>query len=337
MAFRRLFQRRALLCRGFVQLGAERLCLFVCQPLCLAQLFLRAGRYGQQTCRAVFFRLRGKIRSRTKESILEEARLLAASGVKELIIVAQDITRYGIDLYGKVCLTELLKELCKLDFRWVRLHYLYPELIDDELIDEIASEDKIVKYLDIPIQHINDTILRRMNRSGNGEYVKELFAKLRRAIPGLVLRTSLITGLPGEGEAEFAQLCDFLKEYKLERVGAFAFSPEEGTRAAEMEYPYTEIARQRADMVAEIQSRIMDDYNESCIGKTMQDLREGYDPDEESYYGRTLADSPDIDGKIWFTAEKHIKTGDFADVRVVAAYDGELVGVLEEEYNDDCE
>ena len=281
--------------------------------------------------------LRGKFRSRTKESILEEARLLAASGVKELIIVAQDITRYGIDLYGKVCLTELLKELCKLDFRWVRLHYLYPELIDDELIDEIASEDKIVKYLDIPIQHINDTILRRMNRRGNGEYVKELFAKLRREIPGLVLRTSLITGLPGEGEAEFAQLCDFLKEYKLERVGAFAFSPEEGTRAAEMEYPDTEIARQRADMVAEIQSRIMDDYNESCIGKTMQVLCEGYDPDEESYYGRTFADSPDIDGKIWFTAEKHIKTGDFVDIHVLDTYDGELVGVLEEEYNDDCE
>ena len=128
-----------------------------------------------------------------------------------------------------------------------------------------------------------------------------------------------------------------MKEYKLERVGAFAFSPEEGTRAAEMEYPDTEIARQRADMVAEIQSRIMDDYNESCIGKTMQVLCEGYDPDEASYYGRTFADSPDIDGKIWFTAEKHIKTGDFADVRVVDAYDGELVGVLEEEYNDDCE
>ena len=209
--------------------------------------------------------------------------------------------------------------------------------MSQELIDVLANEPKIVKYLDIPIQHINDDILRRMNRRGNSEYVKELFAKLRREIPGLVLRTSLITGLPGEGEAEFAQLCDFLKEYKLERVGAFAFSPEEGTRAAEMEYPDTEIARQRADMVAEIQSRIMDDYNESCIGKTMQVLCEGYDPDEESYYGRTYADSPDIDGKIWFTAEKHIKTGDFADVRVVDAYDGELVGVLEEEYNDDCE
>ena len=206
-----------------------------------------------------------------------------------------------------------------------------------ELIDVLANEPKIVKYLDIPIQHINDEILRKMNRRGNGEYVRQLFTKLRHEIPGLVLRTSLITGLPGEGEVEFAQLCDFLKEYKLERVGAFAFSPEEGTRAAEMEYPDTEIAKQRAEQVAEIQSRIMDDYNESCVGQVMQVLCEGYDPDEDSYYGRTYADSPDIDGKIWFTAEKHIKTGDFVDVHVVDTYDGELVGVLEEEYNDDCE
>ena len=282
--------------------------------------------------------LRGRYRSRAVEDILQEARGLAESGVKELIVVAQDTSRYGLDLYGERKLAELLRQLCRIDgLVWIRVHYLYPDEMSQELIDVLANEPKIVKYLDIPIQHINDDILRRMNRRGNGEYVKELFAKLRREIPGLVLRTSLITGLPGEGEAEFAQLCDFLKEYKLERVGAFAFSPEGGTRAAEMEYPDTEIARQRADMVAEIQSRIMDDYNESCIGKTMQVLCEGYDPDEESYYGRTFADSPDIDGKIWFTAEKHIKTGDFADVRVVDAYDGELVGVLEEEYNDDCE
>ena len=209
--------------------------------------------------------------------------------------------------------------------------------MSQELIDVLANEPKIVKYLDIPIQHINDEILRKMNRRGNGEYVRQLFTKLRHEIPGLVLRTSLITGLPGEGEVEFAQLCDFLKEYKLERVGAFAFSPEEGTRAAEMEYPDTEIAKQRAEQVAEIQSRIMDDYNESCVGQVMQVLCEGYDPDEDSYYGRTYADSPDIDGKIWFTAEKHIKTGDFVDIHVLDTYDGELVGVLEEEYNDDCE
>ena len=239
---------------------------------------------------------------------------------------------------GEEALAELLRRLCKIDgLVWVRVHYLYPDEMSQELIDVLANEPKIVKYLDIPIQHINDEILRKMNRRGNGEYVRQLFTKLRHEIPGLVLRTSLITGLPGEGEAEFAQLCDFLKEYKLERVGAFAFSPEEGTRAAEMEYPDTEIAKQRAEQVAEIQSRIMDDYNESCVGQVMQVLCEGYDPDEDSYYGRTYADSPDIDGKIWFTAEKHIKTGDFVDIHVVDTYDGELAGVLEEEYNDDCE
>ena len=282
--------------------------------------------------------LRGKYRSRQMDDVLYEARMLADSGVKELIVVAQDTSRYGLDLYGERKLAELLRRLCKIDgLVWVRVHYLYPDEMSQELIDVLANEPKIVKYLDIPIQHINDEILRKMNRRGNGEYVRQLFTKLRHEIPGLVLRTSLITGLPGEGEEEFEQLCDFLKEYKLERVGAFAFSPEEGTRAAEMEYPDTEIAKQRAEQVAEIQSRIMDDYNESCVGQVMQVLCEGYDPDEDSYYGRTYADSPDIDGKIWFTAEKHIKTGDFVDIHVLDTYDGELVGVLEEEYNDDCE
>lgn len=283
-------------------------------------------------------KLRGKLRSRPMEELVKEAEQLAADGVKELIVVAQDTSRYGLDLYGERRLAELLRRLCKIDsLVWIRVHYLYPDEMSQELIDILANEPKIVKYLDIPIQHINDEILRKMNRRGNGEYVRQLFTKLRHEIPGLVLRTSLITGLPGEGEEEFEQLCDFLKEYKLERVGAFAFSPEEGTRAAEMEYPDTEIAKQRAEQVAEIQSRIMDDYNESCVGQVMQVLCEGYDPDEDSYYGRTYADSPDIDGKIWFTAEKHIKTGDFVDIHVLDTYDGELVGVLEEEYNDDCE
>ena len=282
--------------------------------------------------------IRGKYRSIPMEQLLASAKELAAQGVKELILVAQETTLYGVDLYGEKTLSKLLHELCKIEeIKWIRLMYCYPEEITDELINAIAAEPKVCNYLDIPIQHINDEILRKMNRRGNGEYVRKLFTKLRHEIPGLVLRTSLITGLPGEGEVEFAQLCDFLKEYKLERVGAFAFSPEEGTRAAEMEYPDTEIAKQRAEQVAEIQSRIMDDYNESCVGQVMQVLCEGYDPDEDSYYGRTYADSPDIDGKIWFTAEKHIKTGDFVDVHVVDTYDGELVGVLEEEYNDDCE
>ena len=282
--------------------------------------------------------LRGKYRSRPMDKLIEEAKELAASGVKELIVVAQDTSRYGIDLYGERKLAELLRELCKIDgFVWVRVHYLYPDEMSDELIDVLANEPKIVKYLDIPIQHIDDGILKKMNRRGNSKYLKALLTKLRDRIPGLVLRTSLITGLPGEGEKEFEALCDFLREYKLERVGAFAFSPEEGTRAAKMEYPDAEVARQRADVVEEIQSRIMDEWNESMMGKKFQVLCEGYDADEECWYGRTFADSPDIDGRILFDSEEELTPGDFVTVEVTDACDGELIGVMEDAENDDCE
>ncbi|MDD7651857.1 MAG: 30S ribosomal protein S12 methylthiotransferase RimO [Candidatus Faecousia sp.] len=272
--------------------------------------------------------LRGKYRSRQMDDVLYEARTLAADGVKELIVVAQDTSRYGTDLPGhKRLLGELLRQLCRIEgIHWVRVHYLYPDEIDDELIDVIASEPKIVKYLDIPIQHINNDILRRMNRRGNGAYVEELFQKLRERIPGLVLRTSLITGLPGEGEAEFQELCAFLKRAKLERVGAFAFSPEEGTPAAKMEYPDSEVAAQRAEIVEELQSRIMDAYNEAMLGKTLEVLTDGYDPEEDLYYGRTYADSPEIDGRVWFTADRTVKTGSFVSVTVTGVRDGELTG-----------
>ena len=282
--------------------------------------------------------LRGKYRSRPMDKLIEEAKELAVSGVKELIVVAQDTSRYGIDLYGERKLAELLRALCKIDgFVWVRVHYLYPDEMSDELIDVLANEPKIVKYLDIPIQHIDDGILKKMNRRGNSKYLKALLTKLRDRIPGLVLRTSLITGLPGEGEKEFEALCDFLREYKLERVGAFAFSPEEGTRAAKMEYPDAEVARQRADVVEEIQSRIMDEWNESMMGKKLQVLCEGYDADEECWYGRTFADSPDIDGRILFDSEEELTPGDFVTVEVTDACDGELIGVMEDAENDDCE
>ena len=282
--------------------------------------------------------LRGKYRSRPMDKLIEEAKELAASGVKELIVVAQDTSRYGIDLYGERKLAELLRELCKIDgFVWVRVHYLYPDEMSDELIDVLANEPKIVKYLDIPIQHIDDGILKKMNRRGNSKYLKALLTKLRDRIPGLVLRTSLITGLPGEGEKEFEALCDFLREYKLERVGAFAFSPEEGTRAAKMEYPDAEVARQRADVVEEIQSRIMDEWNESMMGKKLQVLCEGYDADEECWYGRTFADSPDIDGRILFDSEEELTPGDFVTVEVTDACDRELIGVMEDAENDNCE
>lgn len=269
--------------------------------------------------------LRGKFRSRAMEDILSEARQLAENGVKELIVVAQDTSRYGTDTHHKRLLSELLRELCRIErLHWIRVHYCYPDEITDELIDTIASEPKIVKYMDIPIQHINDGILRRMNRRGNKEYLETLFPKLRARIPGLIIRTSIITGLPGEGEEEFAELCDFLKRHKLERVGAFAFSPEEGTPAAAMDYPDSEIAARRAEVINELQSRIMDEYNEKLQGTVLEVLCEDFDG--EYYHGRTYADSPDIDGTVYFTSETSVRIGDFAAVRITGTMDGDLTG-----------
>ena len=277
--------------------------------------------------------LRGRYRSRELDDVLYEARRLAQDGVKEIIVVAQDITRYGIDLDDhELLLPKLLRELCKIDgIHWVRLHYLYPEVLTDEMIDVIAEEPKIVKYIDLPIQHINNEILRKMNRRGDKEFLEGMFRKLRERIPGVVLRTSLIAGLPGEGEEEFEELCQFLREFKLERVGAFVFSPEEGTLAATMEYPPHEVAVQRAERLTEIQSRIMDEYNETLMGATMEVLCEGYDPDEDAYFGRSYGDSPDIDGKVWFASEETVKVGQFVNVVITDVYDGELIGEVEEE------
>ena len=277
--------------------------------------------------------LRGKFRSRQMDDVLYEARLLADGGVKELIVVAQDTSRYGTDLPGhKRLLPELLRELCKIDgFQWIRVHYVYPYEIDDEFIDVMASEPKIVKYLDIPIQHCNSKILKLMNRRGDGLFLRELFAKLRSRIPGLVLRTSVITGLPGEGEEEFAELCEFLKEQRLERVGAFPFSPEEGTPAAEMEHVDSETAQLRAQMIETIQSRIMDDYNEAMIGKTLDILVDGYDEEFEQFFGRTYADSPEIDGRVWIASEESLVEGDFVQICIDGLTDGDLSGYLVED------
>ena len=276
--------------------------------------------------------LRGKFRSRSMDDVLYEARLLADNGVKELIVVAQDTSRYGTDFPEHTrLLPELLRQLCRIEgFDWIRIHYVYPDEIDDELIDVIASEKKIVKYLDIPIQHCNDQVLKLMNRRGDGAFLRQLFAKLRSRIPGLVLRTSVITGLPGEGDAEFAELCEFLKEMRLERVGAFPFSPEEGTPAADMEYPDHDVAIQRAQMIEAIQSRIMDDYNESIIGQTLQVLVDGYDEDFEQFYGRTFADSPEIDGRVWIASEEALAEGEFVTVCIDSVIDGDLSGYLME-------
>ena len=277
--------------------------------------------------------LRGKFRSRQMDDILYEARMLADSGVKELIVVAQDTSRYGTDLPGhKRLLPELLRQLCRIEeLHWIRVHYVYPDEIDDEFIEVMATEPKIVKYLDIPIQHCNSKILKLMNRRGDGAFLKELFAKLRSRIPGLVVRTSLITGLPGEGEEEFQELCEFLREQRLERVGAFAFSPEEGTPAAEMEFVDNEIAVKRAEIVEMLQSDIMDDYNASFIGKTLEILVDGYDEEFEQFYGRTYADSPDIDGRVWIASEEPLREGMFVMVHIDGCVDGDLTGYVAEE------
>jgi ribosomal protein S12 methylthiotransferase len=277
--------------------------------------------------------LRGKFRSRQMDDVLYEARLLAASGVKELIVVAQDTSRYGTDLPGhKRLLPELLHKMCEIEeLEWVRIHYLYPDEIDDELIDTIAAEPKIVKYLDIPIQHCNSKILKLMNRRGDRAFLEELFAKLRARIPGIVLRTSVITGLPGEGEEEFAELCEFLKEQRLERVGAFPFSPEEGTPAYDMDHPDFSVAQARAEMVETIQSAIMDDYSASIIGTSLEVLVDGFDEELEQYFGRTFADSPEIDGRVWIASEEALSEGSFVTVQIDGLVDGDLSGFVVEE------
>lgn len=270
--------------------------------------------------------IRGRYRSRDMENILDEARELAEHGIKELIVIAQDITRYGTDIYGKRSLAELCRKLSEIDgIEWIRLHYLYPDQFDDELIDEIASNSKIVKYLDIPIQHINNSILKAMNRRGTGDDIRKLFAELRRRIPDVVLRTSLISGLPGEGEPEFEELCCFLKEAKIERVGVFPFSPEEGTPAAKMPHVDYEVAQRRADLIMEIQASVMDEFNASLVGKTLEVLCLDYDENEQMWLGRSCYDSPDIDGLVFF--EGNGGEGKILDVTITAvSEDGNLIG-----------
>lgn len=270
--------------------------------------------------------IRGRYRSRDIEAVLDEARDLAAHGVKEIIVIAQDITRYGTDRYGKRCLAELCHRLAQIDgVEWIRLHYLYPDQFDDELIDEIARNDKVVKYLDIPIQHINNDILKRMNRRGSGDDIRALFKTLRERIPGLVLRTSLIAGLPGEGEAEFEELCEFLKEARIERVGVFPFSPEEGTPAAEMPHVDSDEAQRRAELIMELQGPIMDDFCQSFVGRTIKVLCEYFDEESQYLVGRSYADSPDIDGQVYFCGS--CKEGEFAAVHITSADGGDLYGV----------
>ena len=268
--------------------------------------------------------IRGRYRSRPVASILDEARALAGSGVKELILVAQDVSRYGRDLRDGTTLCTLLRELVKVEgLEWIRLHYLYPDEISDELIELIAAEPKIVKYLDIPIQHVNDAILKAMRRRETKASICALFDKLRARIPGVVIRTSLIVGLPGEGEAELEELMDFLRQQKLPRAGVFAYSPEEGTAAAAMpDRCSREEAEQRRERVMALQSVIMDEFDAARVGGTERVLCEGRDG--LLWCGRSQADSPDVDELVCFSGEG--KPGEFFDVRILSADGGELIG-----------
>ena len=218
-----------------------------------------------------------------------------------------------------------------MDFHWIRLHYLYPEVITDELIDVMAHEPKILHYLDIPIQHANDGILKAMRRHTSRKEIEVLFDKLRAAMPDLVIRTSLICGLPGEGEAEFEELCGFLRQQKLQRAGVFQFSPEEGTLAQRMDGQIApETAARRVELVVDLQSRIMDAYNEQRLGTVMEVLCEGFDSEQGCFVGRTYADSIDIDGHVYFTAAGPVPAGEFVNVRITGTQDGDLTGEIEE-------
>ncbi|MCL2226272.1 MAG: 30S ribosomal protein S12 methylthiotransferase RimO [Oscillospiraceae bacterium] len=268
--------------------------------------------------------IRGKFRSRPMENILEEAQELAGRGAKELILVAQDSTRYGLDLYGKQRLPELLTELCKIEpLRWIRLHYLYPDETNDEIIEAIAQNDKVLKYIDIPIQHISDSVLKKMNRRGTGKEVRTLISRIRDRIPGVVIRTSVIAGLPGESEKEFKELCEFLTSLKIERAGIFPYSPEEGTAAAQMQRPGPDVAVERAEMLADIQMRIIDEFNESRIGNIETVLVEGCE--DGRYYGRSFAESPDVDGYITVFGDG-VMPNEFFEVRITGVADGEPIG-----------
>ena len=275
-------------------------------------------------------KLRGKYHSREMEDILAEAESLAASGVKELIVIAQDTTRYGIDIYGEYRLPMLLKKLCAIDgIHWVRVHYLYPEVITDELISVFREEDKIVKYMDIPIQHCSNRVLKRMGRHGGKDELYALLSKLRKEIPSLVIRTTVIAGFPGETEEEFSELLTFVKEMKFERLGAFAYSQEDGTPAAKLpEQLPQEIKEERAAQIMEIQAEISKSHRDSMLGKEIEVLVEGYDMDNLMYFGRSYQDSIDIDTTVYFAAEDEATIGDFVTVTVLDADTYDLTGQM---------
>ena len=278
--------------------------------------------------------IRGKMRSVPMEELYNEAYEMAENGVRELIVIAQDSTRYGEDLYGKSMLPELLTKLCGIpQLKWIRVLYCYPERITDELIDVMAKEDKIVKYIDMPIQHCNGEILKNMNRCGDESTLRELIAKLRERIPGIILRTTLITGFPGETEEQFDELADFVRDMEFDRLGCFPYSAEEGTKAALMDGQLDEETKEhRADISMEQQMVIMTEKNHKLTDKTIEVVVEGYDRYGECYFGRSAADAPEIDGKIFFNSKnRRLVPGIFVNVHITDIMDYDLIGDVVDE------
>lgn len=275
-------------------------------------------------------RIRGRYRSRTIESIVEEAQDLAAAGAKELNLIAEDTSRYGIDLYKKPALAELLRRLAaETDIPWIRIFYCYPDKIDDELIEEMRTNPRVLHYLDMPVQHISDAVLRRMNRHGDKAQIKSVIEKLRRVMPDIVIRTTVIVGFAGETDAQFAELLDFVKEAKLNRLGAFAYSREEGTPA--YDYPDQiddEIKRERLDALMTAQAQISFELQQKRVGETCDVLCEGFDEDEDMFFGRDYSNGYDVDGKVYFTSKDFVEAGTFVKVKITDVTEYDLFGRL---------
>lgn len=273
--------------------------------------------------------IRGKFRSVPMEDLIKEAEYLVSHGVREINVIAQDSTRYGEDIYGESKLPELLTELCRIEnLKWIRVLYCYPERVTDKLLDVIAKEDKIVKYIELPVQHCDGDILRKMNRPGDEETLRKLIAKIRERVPGVIIRTTLITGFPTETEEQFDRLANFVKDMEFDRLGCFAYSEEEGTKAAEMEGQIDEEVRQhRADIIMEQQQIIMSHKNAAMTDKVVEVVTEGFDRYGECYFGRSAADAPDIDGKIFFTSPgRKLVPGIFVKVKITEILDYDLIG-----------
>lgn len=306
-----------------VRLGGDRV---LTTPEYAAYLKIAEGCDNRCTYCAIPY-IRGRFRSRPMEDIIREAKELEGLGVKELTLVAQDTTRYGQDIYGRYSLAELLHRLTEeTNIPWLRILYCYPDKITDELIEEMKSNDRVLKYIDLPMQHISDGVLKRMNRHGGAELIRSVVARLREEIPDVVIRTTFIVGFPGETDEDFAELCDFVNEQRFEHVGVFTYSREEGTPAYRMEQVDEQVKLDRYDIIMRDQLGINEENNEKKLGTTVRVLCEGYDAVGEVYYGRSAADAPDVDGKIYFVGERGIVPGSFVDVKIEKVVEYDLCG-----------